>query len=137
MNLQLSISYSSSSQMHFPASNFLPSSLPQLTHPLSIHSLQGTGLALVYIKMKKKDLCPLGACIYEVHNHWNLPWQSEHKLHHDIYASSVTDPCRESSLFQFSSLLNKNLQLIFKKFFGGGESGEKTKKKTCRLHVFI
>lgn len=81
--------------MNFPASSFLPSSLPTLIHLLSMYSLQGSGLASVYIKMKKEDLSPLKEfCHGEVKISYTMAYT--HLL--------LTDPCYRSYRKSFSKL---------------------------------
>lgn len=121
--------------MNFLASRFLPSSLPTLTHLLSTYSLQGAGLASVYIKMKKEDLSPLKEfCHGEVKISYTMAYI--HLL--------LTDPCYRSYRKRFSklqessfSLLNKNLGLILRSSLVREKGEKRTKKKHLIAHRYL
>ena len=114
--------------MNFPASGFLPSSLPTLTHLLSMYSLQGAGLASVYIKMKKEDLSPLKEfCRGKVKISYTMAYI--HLLLTDSCYIEVIGKVFPSYRKSSFSLLNKNLGLILKSSLVREKSEKRTKKK--------
>ena len=122
--------------MNFPASSFLPSSLPTLTHLLSMYSLQGAGLASVYIKMKKEDLSPLKEfCRGKVKISYTMAYT--HLLLTDSCYIEVIGKVFPSYRKSSFSLLNKNLGLILKSSLGGEKARRGQRKNIYIVRMYL